>query len=176
MRHTLSVTLILAVACLLGGCRAADPSSRAASAPGVPSARMSPNGLEPINRGDGVIALRGYDAVAYFTEGRAAAGSAEFTHEYLGAVWRFTSAEHRDRFAKSPGAYAPQYGGYCSWAVGHGYTADGDPTAWKIVDGKLYLNYNESVKQRWEKEQDELIKQGDENFPRFLQEKPEHKG
>ena len=176
MRHTLSVMLILAVACLLTACRAADPSSPAASASGVASARVAANGLEPINRRDGALALQGYDAVAYFTEGQAVPGSADFTHPYLGAVWRFTSAEHRDRFAKNPEAYAPQYGGYCAWAVGHGYTADGDPTAWKVVDGKLYLNYNESVKRRWEKAQDELIQKGDENFPRFLHEKPEHKG
>ena len=170
MQRTLFSALILSAVCLLTACGMANPSSGAASAAGTPV------GLDPVNKAEGALALGGYDAVAYFTEGGAAKGAAEFTHDYLGATWRFKSAEHRDEFAKNPTEYAPQYGGYCSWAVGHGYTANGDPTAWKIVDGKLYLNYNENVKQRWEKQQDELIKKGDENFPRFLESKPEHKG
>lgn len=170
MTRRIAIAILSAVVCLLAACGAPKPSPKAAS-----SALKSPNGLEPINQADGVLALAGYDVVAYFTEGRAVEGTPEFTHEYLGAIWQFASAAHRQQFAQNPQQYAPQYGGYCSWAVGHGYTADGDPTAWKIVEGRLYLNYNQSVKKRWEKEQGELIQRGDENYPRFLENKPEHK-
>jgi len=114
--------------------------------------------------------------VAYHTEGKAVEGNAEFTHQWRGATWRFASAENRDRFIAAPERYAPQYGGYCSWAVSHGYTANGDPKAWKVVDGKLYLNYNDAVKKKWEEGEREYIEQGDHNWSEFLNHKPEHKG
>ena len=134
------------------------------------------NGVNPVNKTESGLALRGYDAVAYFREGRAVEGSANFSHEWNGARWQFASPEARDLFAREPERYAPQYGGYCSWAVSHGYTADGDPEAWKVVDGKLYLNYDQQVREMWEKDIPTFIADGDRNWPRFLEERPEHKG
>jgi hypothetical protein len=55
-------------------------------------------------------------------------------------MWRFSSESNRDLFKAKPESYAPQYGGYCAWAVSQGYTAKGDPNHWKVVGGKLYLN------------------------------------
>ena len=133
-------------------------------------------GVEPVNKDGARLALRGYDAVAYFGEGGPAEGRAEFTHEWNGARWLFKSAENRDRFARNPEAYAPQYGGYCSYAVAHGYTADADPLAWKIVGGKLYLNYNLEVRGLWEQDVPGFIRKGEQNWPQFLKQKPEHKG
>ena len=133
-------------------------------------------GVEPIYKFAGAVALNGYDPVAYFDEGKATAGSDQFVHEWNGAKWQFASAADRDAFASQPEKYAPQYGGYCAWAVSHGYTAKGDPEAWKIVDGKLYVNYNKDVKARWEQDVPGFISKGNENWPRFLKEKPEHKG
>jgi len=133
-------------------------------------------GVDPIYKYPGALALKGYDAVAYFNEGRAVEGSDQFTHEWNGAKWRFASAENRDSFVSRPERYAPQYGGYCAWAVGHGYTAKGDPEAWKIVEGKLYLNYSKDVKAKWEQDIPGFIAKGDENWPGFLKVKPEHKG
>ena len=124
----------------------------------------------------GSVAIMGYDPVAYFTEGRAVKGSPEFSHDWLGENWYFASAEHRDAFAADPIRYAPQYGGYCSYAVAHGYTADADPRAWKIVGGKLYLNYNEDVRRLWEQDIPGFIQKSETNWPRFLKHKPEHKG
>ncbi|MCG8455992.1 MAG: YHS domain-containing protein [Holophagales bacterium] len=111
------------------------------------------------------VAVRGYDTVAYFTEGRAVEGSRELTHRYLGAQWRFASAENRDRFAADPEAYAPRYGGYCAWAVAQGKTARIDPRAWKIVDGKLYLNYSPKIQKRWEEDIEGNIRAADESWP-----------
>ena len=113
-------------------------------------------------------AIDGTDPVAYFTEGRPVEGSKEFTHEWNGATWRFSSAENRDKFIADPEAYAPQYGGYCAWAVAQGYTASTDPEAWKIVDGKLYLNYNKSVQQKWEGDIPGHISSADGNWPKVL--------
>ena len=111
------------------------------------------------------VAIHGYDTVAYFDEGRPAKGSAAFTHDWMGATWRFASVEHRDRFAADPDRFAPRYGGYCAWAVSKGYTANGDPEVWKIVDGKLYLNYNPGVKSEWEKDQAARIRSADAKWP-----------
>lgn len=97
-------------------------------------------------------ALGGYDAVAYFTEGKPVKGDSKFTFEWKGATWKFASADHLAKFKADPTAYAPQYGGYCSWAMARGDFASGDPNYWRIVDGKLYLNYDASVQKKWEKD------------------------
>ena len=97
----------------------------------------------------GSSAVRGYDVVAYFTQGRPVEGERKFIHKWMGTEWRFASAKHRDLFAENPEKYAPQYGGWCAWAVSQGYTASVDPEAWRIVDGKLYLNYSKSVQALW---------------------------
>jgi YHS domain-containing protein len=115
----------------------------------------------------GGLAVDGYDPVAYFTEGKPVEGKKEHSFEWEGATWRFASAANRDLFAAAPEKYAPQYGGYCAWAVSQGYTADADPEAWKIVDGKLYLNYDKKVQAKWETDIPGLIKKGDENWPKL---------
>lgn len=124
---------------------------------------------EPVNRSLlGRVAIKGTDTVAYFTEGRAVKGLKKFEAEWNGAVWRFASAENRDLFTAAPEKYAPQYGGYCAWAVSQGYTAGIDPEAWKIVDGKLYLNYSREVQKTWEKDIPGNIRLADQNYPKLV--------
>lgn len=106
-------------------------------------------------------AVSGYDPVAYFTEGRPVQGSADFTMTWQGATWQFASAENLAKFQTDPEAYAPQYGGYCAWAMADGKFASADPDNWSIVDGKLYLNYNDSVQARWEKDIPAFITRAD---------------
>lgn len=114
------------------------------------------------------LALDGYDAVAYFKTGKPVKGSAEHALAWNGATWHFSTAENKAAFQARPEAYAPQYGGYCAWAVSEGYTAKGDPGIWRIVDGKLYLNYNASVQKGWEKDMPGRIAKGDKNWPAVL--------
>ncbi len=116
------------------------------------------------------LAADGYDVVAYFREGRAAKGSEAFALEHAGATWRFASAETRDAFAADPAAYMPQFGGHCAWAVSRGYTAKGDPEAWRIVGGKLYLNYNKAIRARWERDAAGNIARGEAAWPRLAAE------
>ena len=85
------------------------------------------------------VAIKGYDTVAYFTDGKAIKGSGEFEYQWGDAKWRFSSAAHRDMFAADPERYAPQYGGYCAGAMANGGLSVANPTAWTIVDGKLYM-------------------------------------
>ena len=113
------------------------------------------------------LALEGYDPVSYF--GRAPArGDAKFTTTHEGVQYRFASAQNLARFEADPAAFLPQYGGYCAWAVAGDYTAKGDPLAWKIVNGKLYLNYDLKVQQRWAADIPGNIAKGDHNWPRVL--------
>lgn len=95
-------------------------------------------------------AIGGYDVVAYFTEDAATLGSTEHVAEYAGQDWAFSSEENKTLFLENPERYLPQYGGYCAYARSIGFTAFADPTAWNIVDGKLYLNLSHDVKAVWE--------------------------
>lgn len=114
------------------------------------------------------VAVSGYDTVAYFTQGKPVKGSTSFQTSYKGAEWRFASAQNLAKFKSNPAAFAPQYGGYCAWAVSQGYTASGDPTVWKVVNNKLYLNYNQEIGVKWSKNIPGFIKAGDANWPKVI--------
>jgi YHS domain-containing protein len=114
------------------------------------------------------LAVGGYDVVTYFTPGQPGKGDAKHTTLYKGAEWRFVSEENKARFISNPEQYAPQYGGYCSWAISQGYTASGDPTKWKIVDGKLYLNYDSDVQKKWEADIPGFISKANRQWPSVL--------
>ncbi|MFT5067018.1 MAG: YHS domain-containing protein [Yoonia sp.] len=117
---------------------------------------------------DGGLAIRGTDPVAYFDENGPVAGSAGHSLMWKGAEWRFSSAANMAAFEAAPETYAPQYGGYCAYAVSQGYTASTDPKAWTIHDGKLYLNYSKGVRRRWSKDIPGNIVLGDANWPTVL--------
>ena len=112
------------------------------------------------------VAIEGYDTVAYFTDGKATKGSEEFAYDWLGATWYFANAEHRDLFAEKPVQYAPQYGGHCALGTAFGEsTANIDPEAWSIVDGKLYLQYSHSGREEWERDRAKRIAAADQKWP-----------
>ena len=112
-------------------------------------------------------AILGYDTVAYFTESRAVRGQMEFKHSWNGADWYFSNRENLDQFKSDPETYAPQYGGYCAYAMSKGSYASGDPEAWTIHGGKLYLNYSRSVRRTWSKNIPKYIELADRNWKRF---------
>ncbi|WP_050931527.1 YHS domain-containing (seleno)protein [Aestuariivita boseongensis] len=113
--------------------------------------------------------IGGIDVVAYFTEGRPVKGSRDHAVMWKGAVFYFASAANRTRFEMNPMRYAPQYGGYCAYAVARGYTAPVVPEAWQIVDGKLYLCYSLRVLELWQRDIPGFIARGDANWPQVLQ-------
>ncbi|MGI9387400.1 MAG: YHS domain-containing (seleno)protein [Methyloligellaceae bacterium] len=114
------------------------------------------------------VAAGGYDPVSYFTAGMPVKGKKDITAKWDGVTWRFSSPENREVFLEMPKKYAPQFGGYCAYAVAIGTTAKGDPRNWKIVDGKLYLNYDRSIQRKWERQQSSYIRKGHKNWPRVL--------
>ncbi len=113
-------------------------------------------------------AIRGYDPVAYHTEGKPVAGKRAHRVEWKGATWSFASAENKALFEGDPEKYAPRYGGYCAWAVSNGGTASIDPDAWTIVDGKLYLNYSLGVREQWSQDIPGNVAKADVNWPKIL--------
>lgn len=124
----------------------------------------APLSAAPVFVKDG-LAIGGYDVVAYHTQGRPAAGLAQFTHQWNGATWRFASQQHLNLFKANPDRYAPAYGGYCAWGLAEkNELYPVDPNAWKIVDGKLYLNYNADVQRQWFGNIPGFIRQADANW------------
>lgn len=116
----------------------------------------------------GKTAIHGYDSVAYFTDGKPVPGKPEFDLEWMGAKWRFATAEHRDAFKSAPEKFAPQYGGYCAYAVSQGRLADIDPNSWSIVGDKLYLNYDKDIQKKWQLDTAGYIAKADKNWPGVL--------
>ena len=155
-RSFLFIMLFIGIAAAVGACSKASSFTK-------------------VNAGSDGLAINGFDAVAYFAANAASKGDPKYEFAWNGAKWLFSNAENLERFRQNPESYAPQFGGYCSYAVSKGYTANGDPEAWKIVDGKLYLNYNEDVRSIWEKDEAANIKKGIDNWAGFENEPPVHK-
>ncbi|REL26403.1 YHS domain-containing protein [Thalassotalea euphylliae] len=110
------------------------------------------------------LAIKGYDPVAYFTMGKPVNGDINYTATYKGAIYRFSSESNRDMFRADPAKFAPQYGGYCAYGVTRDKKFDTDPTAWRIIDNKLYLNLNKSVQKAWLENTQAFINQSDESW------------
>lgn len=122
----------------------------------------------PVVEPPDALAIRGYDAVAYFTQGQAKKGRVDMTFHWRNRTWRFATPENRTLFAADPRRYAPQYDGYCAWAMSEARRAETDPEVWKIVDGKLYLNCSPSAAEKWSADIPGNIRKADENWLRLF--------
>jgi YHS domain-containing protein len=127
-RHVVAATLLLAVTAVAAAAQA---------------------GHGPQNIDDNGVILKGFDAVAFHTQNAPVQGSPSLTATHDGAIYHFASAANRDAFKANPARYAPAYGGYCAMGVSIGKKLDGDPAAFSVVDGKLYLNVNPEVRSMW---------------------------
>jgi YHS domain-containing protein len=131
----------------------------------LPVAAASSTGT--VNQQDGP-AVGGYDVVAYFTDARAVPGRGDLTAEHDGAIYRFSSQANRSAFIESPTRYLPQFGGYCAFGLARGYKAVIDPQAFTIVDGKLYLNYSQTIQSKWRGQQATDISLANTNWPKVI--------
>ncbi len=113
------------------------------------------------------LAIKGYDAVSYFTDMKPMMGKSEYSDDWMGAKWQFTSEKNLNMFKANPDKYAPQYGGYCAYAASKNMLAPIDPTAWKIIDGKLYLNNSSKVQKMWKKDIPGNIKAANKNWKKL---------
>ncbi len=114
------------------------------------------------------IAVRGYDTVAYWTEGKPVKGSESFKVDWEGAAWHFASQENADLFAADPVKYAPQYGGYCAYGVAQDALVKIEPENWVIIEDKLYLNFNDGIQDKFDKDVLGFIKSADAKFEALL--------
>lgn len=110
------------------------------------------------------IAIHGHDPVAYFIEGKPVIGKAEYKVTVGAATYWFASEANLQTFKADPSKYEPQYGGYCAYGVAQGYKPDIDPTAFRIVDGKLYLNLSPAVQKRWQEDVPGFISRANQNW------------
>ncbi len=121
------------------------------------------------------VAIQGYDPVAYFTEGEACKGDNAITFSYQKVVYHFSSEDNKELFKQSPEKYSPQYGGWCAYAMGKdGTKFSVNPSCFKIFDGKLYLFYKKlgiNTLDSWNKDEEKLKTQADENWKRLLKTK-----
>jgi YHS domain-containing protein len=152
MRYTVRHLSALLVSAMIAAC-AATPDKVSPTEP-----------VDELNLQHGV-AVKGYDPVAYFAEAQPVLGDPAISYQWKGATWLFSTQEHRKAFLADPAHYAPQFGGYCAFAVSQGTTADADPHQWAIVDGKLYVNNNVVAKKLWDEDRAANIVAGDTNWP-----------
>lgn len=129
--------------------------------------KLSDLNVTPIASDSSGAAIKGYDTVAYFTEGRAIKGKKEFEFSWQEAHWYFVSAAHRDMFAANPKSYAPEFGGFCSMAITRGMMFAADPEAWTIVDGKLYMKFSHATRDRWQPNKAKNIKKAEKNWAKI---------
>ena len=115
------------------------------------------------------VALRGYDPVAYFVEGQPVKGLTVHSYRYRNSLFLFSTAENQKKFAADPAKYAPQFGGFCALGTANGYKVKTDPDAFKVVGGKLYLNYNRKVLELWTLDEPGYIKRANANWPEVSQ-------
>lgn len=135
--------------------------SRAAGAGAAVSTGMMP--IPPVFTRKG-LALSGYDAVAYFSDGGPIVGRSEHRLKWRGAIWQFASAEHRQAFEMDPNAYAPQFGGYCAYTVAEGRPRKAEPDLWTIHAGRLYLNYDATLQKLWRQDMTRYVAEAEKNW------------
>ncbi|RVT85725.1 YHS domain protein [Rhodobacteraceae bacterium CCMM004] len=139
-----------------------------ATAPAALSLGTAARAGTPETYAEGGVAINGYDPIGYFANGAPVRGDKAHSLMWRGATWHFASAENRALFESDPVRWAPQYGGYCAYAVSQGYTATTDPDAWSVVDDKLYLNYSRRVRRIWARDIPGHIRAADANWPAVL--------
>ena len=116
----------------------------------------------------GGVAINGYDPVGYFDEGKPVEGSIDLQMKWMGAIWRFASPDHMLAFEMNPHRFAPEYGGYCAYAVSQGAIATTVPEAWTVHDDKLYLNFSTGVRTIWQKDIPGYVEAANKNWPEVL--------
>ena len=120
-----------------------------------------------------MVGAGGYDIVSYFKNGKAMRGTGWHVAEHEGTTYLFSSKANRKQFVKAPEIYLPQFGGYCAYGAAVGKKFYADPTVWKIVDGKLYVNLDEKIQKKWESDLSDNLQRAYSNWPKLENTAPE---
>jgi YHS domain-containing protein len=111
------------------------------------------------------VAVQGYDPVAFFTDARPVKGNSQFTSNLKGATYRFASAEHKAAFDKEPTKYEPQFGGYCAYGLSKNKLVPIEVDAFQVVNGRLLLQYDKGIRDKFNKDTQGNLKLADSNWP-----------
>ena len=148
-----NVFTLIAAATSTGLAHAAAAQSRTGGAPNLMHAGLG---------------LKGFDPVAYFTDGKPARGQDNLTTTHNGLIWRFATAAHLAAFEKEPAKYLPVYGGFCAWGIAQGKLFDVDPaTGWMIADRKLYVFFNADILKLYQSDRVTLTARAEQNWPKL---------
>lgn len=139
---------------------------------GTPALAFDPASPAPVNIDEAGVGLRGYDPVAYFSLGVATPGDPKFATEHDGVTYHFANAEHMARFKADPAGYAPQFGGFCQFGVALAKKLDGDPTVWRVADGKLFVYAYPDAKTAFLKDIPGNTVKADETWPEIMDKAP----
>ena len=110
------------------------------------------------------VALKGYDPVSYFTDMKPEMGMSDISYKWGGATWRFTSKDHMKMFKENPSKYAPQFGGYCAYALSLNKLVPADPAYWTMKNGMLYVNANADAQKLFRKDETGNIEKAEKNW------------
>jgi len=153
----------------------ADPAENAAgSEPNIPAQNASPAEVKGIttakvNVDDQGLILKGYDAVAYFKQGKPVKGNSAIESTYQGATYLFASSSDKADFDKDPAKYAPRYGAFCAYGVANGVLADLEgPRAFIVYKGKLYLCGDDGALKEFKSDIDSNIEKADKNWLKLV--------
>lgn len=131
-----------------------------------------PASTAAINVDKAGVGLRGYDPISYFVAGTPQMGTKQFSAAHKGVTYHFTSEDNRKKFAVMPDAFAPQFGGFCQTGVALLKKLDGDPTVWRVADGKLFVYVNEGAKAKFLENIPAHTVAADSNWPRIMDKAP----
>ena len=119
-----------------------------------------------------IVGVQGYDLVSYHVNKRPHRGTGNHVSNHEGVNYLFSSAENKKTFDKNPSKYLPAYGGYCAFGASVGKKFIADPEVWEIVDGKLYLNLDNSIKTTWVKDIQGNIEKADSQWRKIKHKSP----
>lgn len=124
---------------------------------------------------DGVhddLMLLGHDPVMYFSGAAPIKGKAELSAHHRHGTYRFATPEYREQFLAAPDRFAPQYGAFCAKGVSYAIRAGGDPLAYEIRDGRLFIFVNDYARDYWRTDPPDFIGKADLYWRAELEDTP----
>ncbi|MGE0404000.1 MAG: YHS domain-containing (seleno)protein, partial [Kofleriaceae bacterium] len=115
-------------------------------------------------------AILGFDSVAYHTDNKVTPGSGDHAVAHGGGNFWFANPEHKATFSAEPAKYAPQYGGYCAYAMAQGRLSPVQPEVFEIYEGQLLLFTNPEFKKLFDADPAKHKAAADQNWPKLLEE------
>ncbi len=118
------------------------------------------------------VALEGHDPVAFFTDQKPVKGVPSIKTTAEEATYYFANAANLEAFKAEPKKYLPAYGGFCAYGVAKGSKVKVQIDTWQVTDGKLYLNYDQGVKTKFNKDVPGFVVKANGNWPKVSTSNP----